>query len=141
MWPAATAWTRPWHNCSASNLLSRFEHERPALPALALGSDGANLTAIAESSGLNEIFSRQLRALGQAGDVLLCISSSDGANNLLRAVQAAHERNMAVVVLSNVADSELARSSRRGCRHQYRRRRASRVLSNCTPWQSTACAN
>ena len=92
----------------SSNLLSRFEHERPALPALALGNDGANLTAIAHSSGVNEIFSRQLRALGQAGDVLLCISSSSGANNLLRAVQTAHERNMAVVVLSNVDDSELA---------------------------------
>jgi len=92
----------------SSNLLSRFEHERPALPALALGNDGGNVTAIAHSSGVNEIFSRQLRALGQAGDVLLCISSSSGANNLLRAVQTAHERNMGVVVLSNPGDSELS---------------------------------
>ncbi|MEH6635596.1 MAG: SIS domain-containing protein [Halioglobus sp.] len=92
----------------ASNLLSRFEHERPALPALALGCDGASITAIAHSSGINEIFSRQLRALGQPGDVLLCINSSSGANNLLRAAQAAHERNMTVIALSNTSDDELS---------------------------------
>ena len=91
----------------ASNLLSRFEHDRPALPALALGSDSASVTAIAHDSGINDIFSRQLRALGQAGDILLCISSSNGASNLLRAVQAAHERNMGVIVLSNSSDNEL----------------------------------
>ena len=67
----------------------------------------ANLTAIAETGGLNDIYSRQLRALGQPGDVLLCISSAGEANNLLRATQAAHERNMAVVALSNAIDSEL----------------------------------
>ncbi|RLA58165.1 MAG: phosphoheptose isomerase [Gammaproteobacteria bacterium] len=91
-----------------SNLLSRFEQERPALPALTLSSDGANITAIAHSSGVIDIFSRQLRALGQAGDILLCINSSDGANNLLRAVQAARERNMTVVALSNTGDGELS---------------------------------
>jgi phosphoheptose isomerase len=91
----------------AANLLSRFEHDRPALPALALNSDGASLTAIAHTGGLNDIYSRQLRALGQAGDVLLCISSAGEANNLLRAVQAAHERGMAVVALSNATDGEL----------------------------------
>ena len=90
------------------NLLSRFEHERPALPALTLGGDGASITAITHSSGVVNIFSRQLRALGQAGDVLLCINSSGGANNLLRAVQAAHERNMTVVALSNAGDSEFS---------------------------------
>jgi len=92
----------------ACNLLSRFEQERPALPALALNGDGAGITAIAQLNGVNEIFSRQLRALGQPGDVLLCISSSTGANNLLRAVQAAHERNMSVVALSNTGDNELS---------------------------------
>tara|TARA_R110001599_G_scaffold65838_2_gene185917 strand:+ start:171264 stop:171863 length:600 start_codon:yes stop_codon:yes gene_type:complete len=88
------------------HLLSRFEHDRPALPALALNSDGTTLTAITETGGLNDIYSRQLRALGQPGDVLLCISSSGEANNLLRAAQAAHERNMEVVALSNATDSE-----------------------------------
>jgi len=92
----------------ACNLLSRFEHERPALPALTLGGDGASITAITHSSGVIDIFSRQLRAMGQAGDILLCINSTSGANNLLRAVQAAHERDMFVVALSNTGDSELS---------------------------------
>lgn len=92
----------------ASNLLSRFEHDRPALPALALNSDGASLTAIAQSGGINDVYSRQLRALGQGGDILLCINSAGTAGNLLRAIQAAHERNMAVIALSNGADGELS---------------------------------
>jgi phosphoheptose isomerase len=92
----------------ASNLLSRFEHDRPALPALALNSDGASLTAIAQSGGINDVYSRQLRALGQGGDILLCINSAGTTGNLLRAIQAAHERNMAVIALSNGADGELS---------------------------------
>ncbi|MCB1699315.1 MAG: SIS domain-containing protein [Pseudomonadales bacterium] len=91
----------------ACNLLSRFDEDRPALPALALNSDGACLTSIAHTTGLNDIYARQLRALGQAGDVLLCISSAGEASNLLRAVQAAHERNMVVIVMSNATDGEL----------------------------------
>ena len=89
-------------------LLSRLENERPALPALSLSSDAASLTAIATTGGLNDLFSRQVRALGQAGDVLLCISSGDGHNNLIRAVQAAHERNMGVIALSNTNSGELS---------------------------------
>ncbi|MEZ5502646.1 MAG: SIS domain-containing protein [Halioglobus sp.] len=89
------------------NLLSRFEEDRPALPAVNLTADQASVTAIAQSSGINDIFSRQLRALGQAGDVLLCINSSGRAGNLLRAVQTAQERNMGVIVMSNPRDDEL----------------------------------
>ena len=91
----------------ASYLLDRFEADRPALPALTLGNDSASVTAIAQSSSINDIFSRQLRALGQAGDILVCINSSEGAGNLLRAVQTAHERNMGVIVVSNTQDGEL----------------------------------
>ena len=89
-------------------LLSRLENERPALPALSLSSDAASLTAIAATGGLNELFSRQVRALGQPGDVLLCISSGDGHNNLIRAVQAAHERDMGVIALSNTNSGQLS---------------------------------
>jgi phosphoheptose isomerase len=88
-------------------LLNRFDEDRPALPALTLGTDSASVTAIAQSIGISEIFSRQLRALGQEGDVLLCINSSIGTGNLLRAVQTAQERNMGVVMMSNVGDSEI----------------------------------
>jgi phosphoheptose isomerase len=92
----------------ANNLLSRFEHDRPALPALALGGDGSTLTAIVQSNGINDIFSRQIRALGQQGDILLCINSTRNSPGLLRAIQAAHERNMQVVALSNSGDSEMS---------------------------------
>jgi D-sedoheptulose 7-phosphate isomerase len=91
----------------ATNLLNRFENDRPALPALALGGDGTGITAIARASGLDDIFSRQVRALGQPGDVLLCINSGSTADSLLRTVQAGHERNMAIVALSNGSDSRL----------------------------------
>jgi len=89
-------------------LLSRLENERPALPALCLSSDSSALTAIAAANGINDIFSRQVRALGQGGDILLCISSGEGHNNLIRAVQCAHERNMHVIALSNTGSGELS---------------------------------
>ena len=91
----------------ACNLVNRFEEDRPALPALTLGAESACVTAIAQSGSINDIFSRQLRALGQAEDVLLCINSSGGAGNLLRAVQTAQDRNMVVILLSNSRDGEL----------------------------------
>jgi phosphoheptose isomerase len=91
----------------ACNLVNRFEEDRPALPALTLGAESACVTAIAQSSSINDIFSRQLRALGQAEDILLCINSSRGAGNLLRAVQTAQDRNMGVILLSNSQDGEL----------------------------------
>ncbi|MCB1687554.1 MAG: SIS domain-containing protein [Halioglobus sp.] len=92
----------------ACNLLGRFEQDRPALPALSLAADNASVTAIAQSGAFNDIFSRQLRALGQAGDVLLCISSGEGASNLLRAVQTAQERDMAVIAMTSTRDSTLS---------------------------------
>ena len=91
----------------ASKLLDRFEQERPALPALALAADAASLTAIAHQEGIEEIYSRQIRALGQAGDILLCIASTLAAASIQRAVTAAHERNMAVIILSITADEQL----------------------------------
>lgn len=90
------------------NLLNRFEQDRPALPALSLTMDSASVTAIAQSSAFNDIYSRQLRALGQPDDVLLCINSSDGASNLLRAVQTAQEKGMAVIVMTSVRETMLS---------------------------------
>lgn len=91
----------------SSNLLGCFEQDRPALPALVLGCDSAGAGAIASRQGFDDIFSRQVKALGQPGDLLLCISSGSGASNVLHAVQAAMERNMSVLALSNPADPEL----------------------------------
>jgi phosphoheptose isomerase len=92
----------------ACNLLDRFEADRPALPALTLGADNASVTAIARADSIDEIFSRPLRALGQPDDVLLCINSAGSADNLLRAVQAARERNMGIIVMSNSQDTEIS---------------------------------
>jgi phosphoheptose isomerase len=91
----------------ASKLLDRFEQERPALPAMALAADTASLTAIALQEGIEEIYSRQVRALGQGGDILLCIASGMPATNLQRAIIAAHERNMAVIILSTTTDEHM----------------------------------
>lgn len=88
-------------------LLNRFEEDRPALPALTLNADSATVTAIARDASVDEIFSRQLRALGHAGDVLLCINSAESAVNLSRAVRTAQERNMGVIVMSNSLDDEI----------------------------------
>lgn len=86
------------------NLLDRFDVERPALPALALGSDSSTLTAIARSGGLDDVYPRQLQALGQAGDVLVLINTSANEDSLQRVVQVATERNIAVVALSHAQD-------------------------------------
>jgi D-sedoheptulose 7-phosphate isomerase len=84
----------------SSEMLNRFEMERPGLPALALTTDTSTLTSIANDYHFSEVFARQIRALGQSGDVLLAISTSGRSANILNAIFAAHERDMSVVVLS-----------------------------------------
>lgn len=89
-------------------LLGCFEQDRPALPAMALSGDISSVTGIASQQGFDDIYARQVRALGQPGDTLVCISSGTVPGSVLRAAQAAHERNMVVVALSNSADLGLA---------------------------------
>ena len=82
----------------SSELLNRFEMERPALPAIALTTDSSTLTSIANDYSYNEIFSKQIRALGGSGDILLAISTSGNSANVIQAIQAAHDREMRVAV-------------------------------------------
>jgi len=84
----------------SAELLNRFEKERPGLPAMALTTDSSTLTAIANDYSYEEIFSKQVSALGQAGDVLLAISTSGNSANVAAAMKAAQERKMLAVVLS-----------------------------------------
>ena len=84
----------------SSEMLNRFERERPSLPALALTTDSSTVTSIANDYSYNEVFSKQIRALGNAGDVLLAISTSGNSANVVQAIKAAHERAMTVVALS-----------------------------------------
>lgn len=84
----------------SSELLNRFERERPGLPAISLSCDCSTITSIGNDFHFREIFAKQIHALGQTGDVLLAISTSGNSENIVYAIRAAHEKNMMVVVLS-----------------------------------------
>jgi D-sedoheptulose 7-phosphate isomerase len=84
----------------SSEMLNRFEMERPGLPAIALTTDTSTLTSVANDLHFNEVFARQVRAVGQAGDVLLAITTSGRSANILHAIAAAHERELGVVALT-----------------------------------------
>lgn len=91
----------------AALLVGGLERPRPELPALALGADGPSLTAVARRGEYADVFAAQVRALGQAGDVLVVLSSNGQATNLVRAAQAAHERDMSVIALTGRGGGEL----------------------------------
>jgi phosphoheptose isomerase len=84
----------------SGEMLNRFKHERPSLPAIALTADISTITSIANDSNYNEIFSKQIRALGQPGDILLAISTSGNSPNILNAIKAAHDRNVNVIAMT-----------------------------------------
>ncbi|MGV2293343.1 phosphoheptose isomerase [Trinickia sp. YCB016] len=84
----------------ASELIGRFERERPGLPAIALTTDSSILTALGDDYAFDEIYSKQVRALGHTGDVLLALSTTGNSANVLAAVAEAHEREMVVIALT-----------------------------------------
>ena len=84
----------------SAEFIGRFERERPELAAIALTTDSSILTAVANDYDFSRIFSKQVRGLGQAGDVLLALSTSGNSANILAAIEAAHEREMIVVALT-----------------------------------------
>jgi D-sedoheptulose 7-phosphate isomerase len=84
----------------SAELLNRFEMERPGLAAIALTTDSSTLTSIANDYDYVQVFSKQVRALGRSGDVLLAISTSGNSPNVLDAVRAAHDKDMVVVALT-----------------------------------------
>lgn len=81
-------------------LVHRYEQERPALAATCLSSDGHSMSAIATGSSSQEIYARQVRALGQSGDILLGVAAGEGNSSIIQAVRAAHDRHMTVIILS-----------------------------------------
>jgi D-sedoheptulose 7-phosphate isomerase len=96
----------------AAEFVGRFERERPELAAIALTTDSSILTAVGNDYGFDVIYSRQVRALGQAGDVLIAITTSGNSENVLKAVEAAHERDMVVIGLSGRGGGKLNRALR-----------------------------
>ena len=92
----------------SSEMLNRFERDRPGLPAVALTTDSSTITSIANDYDFEDIFSKQVRALGQAGDILLAYTTSGNSGNLLKAATAAHDRSMIVVALTGKDGGTLA---------------------------------
>jgi phosphoheptose isomerase len=84
----------------SAEMLNRFEAERPSLPAIALTTDTSTLTSIANDYHYNEVFSKQIKALGQPGDILFALSTSGNSKNIIEAIVAAHHRKMHVLVLT-----------------------------------------
>lgn len=93
----------------SSELLNRFEAERPGLPAVAITTDASTLTSIANDYEYADIFARQILALGQPGDVLFAITTSGNSANITRALQAAHQKNMICVALNGRDGGEAGR--------------------------------
>ncbi len=84
----------------SSEMLNRFERERPGLPAIALTTDTSTLTSIANDYSFDEVFSKQIRALGQSGDILLAYTTSGNSGNIVKAITAAHDKDLTVIAIS-----------------------------------------
>lgn len=98
----------------SSELLNRFERERPSLAGIALSTDTGTLTSIANDYSYDEVFAKQVRALGRAGDILVGISTSGNSPNVLCAVEAAHALDMPVIALTGRDGGRLAGLLRKG---------------------------
>jgi D-sedoheptulose 7-phosphate isomerase len=92
----------------AAELLNRFEKERPPLAAIALTTDTSTLTSIANDYRYEDVFAKQVQALGKAGDVLLAISTSGNSPNVIEAIHVAHARGVAVVALTGKQGGKIA---------------------------------
>ena len=110
----------------AAELLNRFEMERPGLAAMALTTDSSTLTSIANDYDFEQVFSKQVRALGQKSDLLLAISTSGNSKNVLAAMHAAHENGMSVIALTGRNGGTMAEALQPS------------DISICVPAQSTA---
>jgi D-sedoheptulose 7-phosphate isomerase len=92
----------------SAQMINRFEVERPGLPAISLNSDTSAITSIANDYQYADIFSKQIRALGQPGDILLAISTSGESHNIIHAIDASHERQMDVIALTGREGGQIA---------------------------------
>jgi D-sedoheptulose 7-phosphate isomerase len=92
----------------AAELVNRLNHDRPPIPAIALTTDTSILTSIGNDSSFDEIFERQLRALGRKGDLAIAISTSGNSPNVLRAVAAARELGIVTIGLTGRSGGKLA---------------------------------
>jgi len=101
----------------AAEIVGRFERERPGMPAIALTVDTSAITAIANDYDFDRVFSKQVEALGQPGDVLLAISTSGNSKNVMEAVKAAQAKAMVVIALTGRDGGAMGRMLRDGDFH------------------------
>jgi len=92
----------------AAELICRFEKERPSLPAIALTTDTSALTAISNDYNFNNIFARQISGLGLAGDILIAISTSGNSDNIIKAIEMAHSKQLSVIALTGRDGGKIA---------------------------------
>ena len=98
----------------AAELIGRFERERPGLAGIALTTDSSILTAVANDYDYNQIFVKQVQALGNPGDVLLAISTSGNSANIIAAIETAHEREMRVIAMTGKNGGKIKKLLREG---------------------------
>jgi D-sedoheptulose 7-phosphate isomerase len=101
----------------AAELLNRFERERAPLAAIALTTDTSTLTSIANDYHYDQVFAKQVSALGRSGDVLLAISTSGNSPNVLAAMAVAHDRGVRVVALTGKGGGKMAAALANGDIH------------------------
>lgn len=95
----------------AAEFVNRYEIERPPLPALALTTDTSNITSIGNDYSFDQVFSKQVRALGRGKDILLAISTSGGAQNVLKAADTARGMGIKVIALTGKGGGALAQKA------------------------------
>ncbi len=84
----------------SSAMLNQFERDRPSLPVIALTTDTATITAIANDYNFDDIFAKQLRALGQSGDILMVYTDGNNSANIAKAITTAHDKDISVIALT-----------------------------------------
>ncbi|MCI0468925.1 MAG: D-sedoheptulose 7-phosphate isomerase, partial [Nitrospirae bacterium] len=98
--------------CDASHIaaefVNRFKKERPGLPAIALNTDMAVLTSIANDYDFSEIFARQVKTLAATGDIVIAISTSGGSKNIIKAVDAAKKKGLKTVAFTGIRGDKFA---------------------------------
>ena len=92
----------------AAELICRFEKERPSLPAIALTTDSSALTAISNDYDFSQVFAKQINGLGLAGDILIAISTSGNSDNIIKAIETAHSKQLHIIALTGCDGGKIA---------------------------------
>ncbi len=95
-------------NMFTQSLMLQYKLERPGFPAISLNSNSATITAIGHHHSVSEVFSKQVRTLGQPGDLLVLFSNGTNPSNLVQAIHTAHDKSMSVIGFTGTGDSDLS---------------------------------